>query len=59
MTGVQTCALPIYFIAWDLKILLDSAAEVFAGAPVNWAAFHTFRQDAEGIGLKLEQEDAL
>mgnify|MGYP001029433813 FL=1 len=47
------------FIAWDLKILLDSAAEVFAGAPVNWAAFHTFRQDAEGIGLKLEQEDAL
>ena len=42
------------FIAWDLKTLLDSAVEVFAGAPVNWAAFHTFRRDVSGIGLKAE-----
>ena len=40
------------FIAWDLKVLLDAAVEVFAGAPVNWAAFHTFRFRASGIGLK-------
>ena len=42
------------FIAWDLKTLLDSAVEVFAGAPVDWAAFHTFRRDVSGIGLKAE-----
>ena len=44
------------FIAWDLKTLLDSAVEVFAGAPVDWAAFHTFRLSADGIGLKQEKE---
>ena len=43
------------FIAWDLKTLLDAAVEVFAGAPVNWAAFHTFRADVPGIGLKQEE----
>mgnify|MGYP001083928416 FL=1 len=42
------------FIAWDLKVLLDSSVEVFAGAPVKWAAFHTFRYNASGIGLKSE-----
>lgn len=45
------------FIAWDLKTLLDSAVEVFAGAPVAWAAFHTFRGDADGVGLKQEKEE--
>lgn len=44
------------FIAWDLKVLLDSAVEVFAGAPVEWAAFHTFRLAANGIGLKQTAE---
>lgn len=44
------------FIAWDLKTLLDAAAEVFAGAPVDWAAFHTFRFDVSGIGLKQSEE---
>lgn len=44
------------FIAWDLKPLLDAAVEVFAGAPVDWAAFHTFRRDADGIGLKQNGE---
>ena len=44
------------FIAWDLKVLLDSAVEVFAGAPVDWAAFHTFRRDVSGIGLKQAEE---
>ena len=42
------------FIAWDLRPLLDAAVEVFAGAPVDWAAFHTFRFHASGIGLKQE-----
>ncbi len=45
------------FIAWDLKPLLDSAVEVFAGAPVNWAAFHTFRFDVNGIGLKQSESE--
>lgn len=45
------------FIAWDLKTLLDSAVEVFAGAPVEWAAFHTFRFSASGIGLKQAEEE--
>ncbi len=44
------------FIAWDLKALLDSAVEVFASAPVAWAAFHTFRADADGIRLKRSGE---
>lgn len=44
------------FIAWDLKTLLDAAAEVFGGAPVDWAAFHTFRGDSDGIGLKQRKE---
>ena len=45
------------FIAWDLKTLLDSAVEVFAGAPVEWAAFHTLRFSASGIGLKQAEEE--
>ncbi len=44
------------FIAWDLRTLLDAAMEVFAGAPVDWAAFHTLRSNAGSIGLKAEQE---
>lgn len=44
------------FIAWDLKALLDAAVEVFAGSPVNRAAFHTFRAGAVGIGLKREEK---
>ncbi|MCI8304157.1 MAG: hypothetical protein HFF52_05960 [Lawsonibacter sp.] len=45
------------FIAWDLKTLLDSAVEVFAGAPVEWAAFHTFRYHVNGIGLKQSEQE--
>lgn len=44
------------FIAWDLKVLLDTAVEVFAEAPMDWAAFHTFRAGASGIGLKQSGE---
>ena len=44
------------FIAWDLQVLLDSAVEVFAGAPVKWAAFHTFRFSTSGISLKAEAD---
>lgn len=45
------------FIAWDLKVLLDTAVEVFAEAPMDWAAFHTFRRNANGIGLKQAKEE--
>ncbi len=45
------------FIAWDLKALLDSAVEIFGGAPVAWAAFHAFRADADGIVLKQREEE--
>lgn len=44
------------FIAWDLKVLLDTAVEVFEEAPMDWAAFHTFRAGASGIGLKQSGE---
>ena len=39
-----------------MRTLLDAAVEVFAGAPVDWAAFHTLRSNAGSIGLKAEQE---
>lgn len=45
------------FIAWDLRTLLDAAVEVFAGAPVSWAAFHALRLRANGIGLKTAEEE--
>lgn len=45
------------FIAWDLRVLLDTAVEVFAEAPMDWAAFHTFRRNADGIGLKQAKEE--
>ena len=45
------------FIAWDLRTLLDAAVEVFAGAPVAWAAFHSFRFNVSGISLKQEEEE--
>lgn len=51
-----TCCGYLDFIAWDLRTLLDAAVEVFAGAPVKWAAFHTFRFHASGIGLKQAEE---
>ncbi len=51
-TGIELGYLD--FIAWDLKVLLDAAVEVFAGAPVDWAAFHSFRFNVNGVGLKSE-----
>ena len=45
------------FIAWDLRTLLDAAVKVFAGAPVEWAAFHTFRFNVNGVGLKQSDEE--
>lgn len=52
-----TCYGYLDFIAWDLRTLLDAAVEVFAGAPVDWAAFHTFRFNVNGIGLKQPDEE--
>ena len=52
-----TCYGYLDFIAWDLRTLLDAAVEVFAGAPVDWAAFHTFRFNVSGIGLKQDKEE--
>lgn len=40
------------FIAWDLKAVLDAAVAVFAAEAVAWAGFHTFRFNADGVGLK-------
>lgn len=54
-TGVELGYLD--FIAWDLRAVLDGAVEVFAGAPVDWAAFHVFRRNADGIGLKQGKEE--
>lgn len=45
------------FIAWDLRAVLDAAAEFFAQAPVEWAAFHTFRRNVGG-GVTLKREAA-
>ncbi len=45
------------FIAWALKAPLGAAAEAFARAPGAWAAFHTFRAGAVGIGLKSEEKE--
>ncbi len=52
-----TCYGYLDFIAWDLRTLLDAAVEVFAGAPMRWAAFHTFRYHVSGVALKLEDEE--
>ncbi len=52
-----TCYGYLDFIAWDLRTLLDAAVEVFAGAPLDWAAFHTFRFNVGGIGLKAEASE--
>ena len=52
-----TCYGYLDFIAWDLRTLLDAAVEVFAGAPVAWAAFHSFRFNVSGISLKQEEEE--
>ncbi len=54
-TGVKLGYLD--FLAWDLKAVLDAAAEVFRTEPrLSWAAFHTFRRDGAGIGLKREED---
>lgn len=39
------------FIAWDLKAVLDAAVSVFGESGIDWAMFHSFRQDADGITL--------
>jgi tetratricopeptide (TPR) repeat protein len=52
-----TCYGYLDFIAWDLRTLLDAAVEVFAGAPMKWAAFHTFRFNVNGVGLKQSDEE--
>lgn len=53
-TGVDNGYLD--FIAWDLKAVLDAAAEAFAAAPVAWAGFHTFRLSARGVALKRSEK---
>lgn len=39
------------FIAWDLKAVLDAAADVFGGSGLEWTMFHSFRQEDKGIVL--------
>lgn len=39
------------FIAWDIKAVLDAAVSVFEKSGIDWAMFHSFRQDDDGITL--------
>lgn len=41
----------IDFIAWDLKAVLDVAVSIFEKSEVDWAFFHSFREDVGGIML--------
>lgn len=45
------------FIAWDLRAVLDAAADIFEKAPVEWAAFHTFRRSVGSVTLKKPREN--
>lgn len=45
------------FIAWDLRAVLDAAAEFFEQSPVEWAAFHSFRFNVGGVTLKDNSEE--
>lgn len=49
-SGIDNCYLD--FLAWDLKAVLDSAAEFFAGQDnVPWAYYQSYRADVGVIGL--------
>ncbi len=39
------------FIAWDLRAVLEAAADFFRASTLPWANFHTFRRDAGTIAL--------
>lgn len=41
----------IDFIAWDLKAVIDAAISVFGSTDIDWAVFHTFRQDVDGMTI--------
>lgn len=45
------------FIAWDLRAVLDAAADIFEKAPVEWAAFHSFRRSVGSVTLKKPREN--
>ena len=45
------------FIAWDLRAVLDAAAHFLMETTLPWAAFHSFRRDANPIYLLDRTEE--
>ena len=45
------------FIAWDLRAVLDAAAHFLTETTLPWAAFHSFRRDANPIYLLDRTEE--
>lgn len=41
----------IDFIAWDLDAVIDAAITAFGSTDIDWAVFHSFRQDVDGITI--------
>ena len=55
-SGVDNCYLD--FLAWDLKDVLDAAAEFFAKQDiVPWAFYQSYRTDVRVVGLMKGDED--
>lgn len=55
-SGIDNCYLD--FLAWDLKAVLDAAAEFFANQnTVPWAYYQSYRTDVKVIGLVNKEED--
>ena len=45
------------FIAWDLRAVLDAAADFFARSPLQWASFHSFRRAVGTVRLLDRTEE--
>ena len=55
-SGVNNCYLD--FLAWDLRDVLDAAAEFFANQSiVPWAFYQSYRSDVSIVGLMRNEED--
>ena len=47
----------VYFIAWDLRAILNAAQEFFDETDLPWASFHVFRRDVGTVTLKEPEGD--
>ena len=45
------------FIAWDLKAVLDAAADFLRQTELEWASFHSFRRDVGAVWLLKQEND--